>query len=272
MKKINLLALCLLTVVCLLGTAGCTLFTTDDEVTYKDVEGGVALTKYEGNSSHDTLEIPDEYDGKPVISIDCYGISACEYLSVIKIGKNVKEISERAFCGTNRLTQFIVAEENPYFCSVDGVIYNKEKTELVAYPNYRQKNGAYTVLDGTKTIGSCAFFMCNSLKKVTFPASVETVGSYAFFKCEGLEQVELNEGLKVVENDGFSFSEGLKELRLPSTIEKIGDYGFYAKTSKLNGDTFTTKKKISEIECGKSWRPQATGMENSAIDPKYVGA
>lgn len=269
MRKKVLLGICLLIVVCIVGLTGCDLFSTDDEITYKDVDGGVALSGYEGNSSHDRLDIPDEYEGKPVVEISEYGVSACEYLSYITIGKNVKEISPRAFCGTNKVVSFTVDADNPYFCSVDGVIFSKDMTVLVAYPNYRAQDGEYVIPDGVKTIRSCAFFMCDSLKKVVFPASVEKVEEFAFFKCEKMEHVELNEGLKIVERDGFSFSEGLVELHLPSTIETIGDYGFYSKTSKIT--SFTTKKRVEQINCGKNWRPQTTGMENSALSPQYVG-
>ncbi len=267
MKRIVICAIFCLIAVTL---TACSVFSTDDEITYKDVEGGKALSQYEGNSSHDRLDIPDEIDGKPVVEISKYGVAACEYLSYITIGKNVKEISSRAFCGTNKVISFTVAEDNPYFRSVDGVIFNKEMTELIAYPNYRQKGGEYVVPEGVKKIKSCAFYMCDSLKKVTLASTVEEVEDFAFFKCEGMEHIVLNEGLKIVGQDGFSFCEGLLELHLPSTIEKIGDYGFYAKTSKIT--SFTTKKRIEEIECGKNWRPQTTGMENSALAVEYVGA
>lgn len=269
MKKIIIPIFILLVTFCLLGVTGCSYFSTDDEITYKDVEGGKALTRYEGNSSHDSLVIPDEVDGEPVVELADYAVSAAEYLKIITIGKNVKTISYRAFCGTVRnLSAYVVDEENPYFCSVDGVIFNKEKTVLVAYPNMRA-NTEYVIPDGVTTVASCAFFMCDNLKKVTFPATVVKVEDFGFFKCGGLEHIELNEGLKEVGANGFSFTEGLLELHLPSTLEKIGDYGFYAKTSKVS--SFTTKKRIEEMDCGKSWRPQTTGMENSALTPSYVG-
>lgn len=270
MKKDSIiLAIILLVMCCLLAVTGCTYFSTDDEITYKDAEGGKALSKYEGNSSHDTLTIPSDIDGIPVVEITDYAVAASEYLKTIEIGQNVKTISYRAFCGTcKNLEKYVVDENNPYFCSVDGVVFNKEKTVLVAYPNKR-KNNEYVVPDGVTTIASCAFYMCDNLKSVTFPATVTKVESFAFFKCVGLEYVNLNEGLSEVGQDGFSFTESLKELQLPSTLEKIGDYGFYAQTSKIS--SFTTKRKIENIECGKNWRPQATGMENSALTPTYVG-
>ncbi len=268
-KKTIILAIIILVMCCLLGVTGCSYFSTDDEITYKNVEEGKALSEYKGNSSHESLVIPAEIDGKPVVELADYAVSAAEYLKTITIGKNVKTISYRAFCGTVRnLTAYVVDEENPYFCSVDGVLFNKEKTVLVAYPNMRAGT-EYVIPDGVTTISSCAFFMCDHLTKVTFPATVVKVEDFGFFKCGGLEHIELNEGLKEVGANGFSFSEGLLELHLPSTLEKIGDYGFYAKTSKIS--SFTTKRRIESIECGKSWRPQATGMENSALTPSYVG-
>ncbi len=268
-KRSIIAAIILLVMSCALSVTGCSYFSTDDEITYKDVEGGKALTRYEGNSSHESLVIPAEVNGKPVVELADYAVSAAEYLKTITIGKNVKTISYRAFCGTVRnLTAYVVDEENPYFCSVDGVIFNKEKTVLVAYPNMKAGT-EYRIPDGVTTIAGCAFYMCSNLTKVTFPDSIKKVDEYAFFKCGGLQRIELNEGLEEVCRDGFSFTEGLLELHLPSTLKKIGDYGFYAKTSKIS--SFTTKRRVEDIDCGKSWRPQTTGMGNSALTPSYVG-
>ncbi len=250
--------------------AGCNLFSTDDEITYKDVDGGKKLSEYEGNSSHKELVIPAEYEGKPVVEIGEYAVSAAEYLESITIGKNVQKISYRAFCGTcKNLREYIVDEENPYFCSVDGVIFNKEMTTLIAYPNQRESK-EYVVPEGVTKIESCAFYMCSNLEKVTLASTVTEIGDYSFFKCSGLKKIELNEGLRTVGRDGCSYCESFEELCLPSTLESIGDYGFYSTTSTAL-KTFTTKKRIERIQCGKSWRPQTTGMANSAMSPTYVG-
>ena len=253
-----------------LSLGACSMFSTDDEIEYRTVDDGMMLSRYEGNSSHDRLDIPDEYDGRPVTEIGDYAVAAAEYLTEITIGKNVCRIAERAFCGTcKNLKSFVVDPENPVYCSLDGVIFTKDMSTIIAYPDKREGNGEYIVPDGVEKIANCAFYMCSSLKALTLSASVVEVGDYAFFKCSGLERLDLNEGLKTVGKDGFSFTESLTELHLPSTIEKIGDYGFYSKTSKIS--SFTTKKRIEQIECGKHWRPQTTGMENTALTPVYVG-
>ena len=269
MKKFLCFLSVILTVLSTSLLFGCSMFSTDDEIEYKETDDGYMLYRYEGNSSHAELEIPDEYEGKPVTEIGKYAVSAAEYLTVIKIGKNVTRISERAFCGTYKnLKAFVVDPENTAYCSIDGIIFTKDLKSIVAYPDKRE-GVEYVVPDGVETIADCAFYMCESLKKVTLATSVVSVGEYAFFKCVGLESVTLNEGLKTVGKNGFSFTEGLLELHLPSTIEKIGDYGFYSKTSVIS--SFTTKKRVEQIECGKGWRPQTTGMENSALTPVYVG-
>ena len=270
MKKSILSTLISFIIILLLASlCACDLFTTDDEIEYRDVDDGVAFYRYEGNSSHDVVTVPDEYEGKPVVEISQYAISAAEYLVTINIGKNVSRISDRAFCGTyKKLTAFNVDPDNPYYCSIDGVLFTKDGKTLVAYPNKRASTD-YVIPDGVETVANCAFYMCNAPEHITLSDSVTEIGDYAFFKCSGLKTLVLNEGLRKIGRDGCSFAESLTELHLPSTIETIGDFAFYSNTSSIT--SFTTKKPISQISCGKNWRPQTTGMENSAIEPVLEG-
>ncbi len=257
----------LLCLVCTVGCAACSLFGSEATLHYKDAEGGKAVSSYDGNTSNVSLVIPDTFEGEPVVEIGAFGVAACEYLTSITIGKNVRVISERAFCSLPNLTEFVVDAENAAFKSVDGVLFTKDGTELVAYPNKKAGDGSYVVPETVTKIRSCAFYCCSELTKLTLGSAVREVGDYACIKCSGMTELNLNEGLQRIGRDGFSFCESLTKLEIPASVEYIGDYGFYAKTSKVTTETFIVKKSLSEITLGKSWKPQASGLESSAVEP-----
>ncbi len=55
------------------------------------------------------------------------------------------------------LTAINVDKNNAVYSSVDGVLFNKKKTELIAYPNAK-KDADYTIPDGVKTLSEFAFY------------------------------------------------------------------------------------------------------------------
>ena len=72
-----------------------------------------------------------------------------------------------------------VAPANPYFCSVDGVLFNKDMTKLILYPSLKQSR-VYEVPDGVTDIAIGAFVGCQQTDAVILPESVDTLETYAF--------------------------------------------------------------------------------------------
>ncbi len=84
-----------------------------------------------------------------------YSTTYVSYKS-LTIGKNLKRFIVSEFeSGLSFLSEVIISEENPYMCCEDGIIYNKEKTEIIyVLPDYRFENGIMTIPASVKTI-SC---------------------------------------------------------------------------------------------------------------------
>ena len=116
--------------------------------------------------------------GNSVTSIGNEAFSGCYGLTSVTIGNSVTSIGDQAFYWCTGLTSINVAANNPNYCSVDGVLFNKEKTALIQYP--ARKSGAYTIPSSVTTIGKLAFHNCTGLKSVTIPSSVTSIGEYAF--------------------------------------------------------------------------------------------
>lgn len=165
------------------------------------------------------------------------GFTDCVNLRKVNIGKGLSDISASMFTGCNNL-EVKISQDNPYFCMVQGVIYDKSMTELVWLPG--NFSGAYTVLPGTEIIGSYAASGCEGLTSIIIPDSVKTIEDRAFWECSGLSSVTLSEGLSQIDSLSFCRCYTLSEIIIPKTVTKIGDLAFQG-CSKLNKITFTGK-------------------------------
>ena len=107
----------------------------------------------------------------------------------MKIGKNIKSIAvDPTISGKHSISSIKVESGNKYFYVKDGILFSKDKTKLILYPNMR-KNTTYTVPSGVKVIGEYAFAGAN-IKNVTISSKVSEIGKNAFENCKSLEKVQ----------------------------------------------------------------------------------
>lgn len=153
--------------------------------------------------------------------------AGCTSLTDINIGSGVTNIDISAFYGCPKLTNINVDNSNLKYTSIDGVLFNNNKTILVYYPNNKGEN--YTIPDGVTTIGSGAFQVHgynSSLISVTMPNSITTIGSGAFFGCSLLKNVIMSNKITTIEKNAFRNCSSLTDIILPNSITRIKDYAF----------------------------------------------
>ena len=147
----------------------------------------------------------------------------------IYIPKNVEYICSEAFCDCDYLENFNVSDENMCFSSYNGILCNKDKTELVLYPHARKK-AEFVIPEGISKIGNKAFdkdlvsnycYTNKFLRKVVIPGTVDTIGEAAFKGLGSLKILEMHNGVKTIEKDAFKNCAKLEEVYIPESIEKL---------------------------------------------------
>ena len=175
-----------------------------------------------------------------VTSIGKSAFWACGLTSVV-IPNSVTSIGERAFYYCSGLTSIDVASDNSNYCSVDGVLFNKDKTTLIQYPGGKQ--GAYTIPNSVTSIGNYAFYYCTGLTSVTIPNSVTSIGDSAFDHCTGLTSITIPNSVTSIGNLAFLYCTGLTSVTIPNSVTSIGEGAFahcYGLTSVTIGNSVTS--------------------------------
>ena len=155
-------------------------------------------------------------------SIGANAFAACDGLTGIAIPRSVTEIDSMAFEGCH--TSVYVDQDNNQYCSINGALYNKEKTIL--YYAGRITEGKYDIPEGTQSIGDFAFAGSDLLTHVTIPTSTTNIGGYAFSNCANLLSVEIPDGVTNLPHSAFYNCAQLGNITLPKSIKSIGRYVF----------------------------------------------
>lgn len=157
--------------------------------------------------------------------IDDYAFNGCNNMENIFIPVNVSYIGKNVFAGCNVLEKISVDEKNLCYTSLDGVLFDKDIKQIVAYPAARAEK--YVIPDGVDTIMCGAFSYCYSLRSVTIPDSVTMIDSWAFSNCSSLSAIKIPDSVTYLGASAFSGCTSLLSVTVPNGITKIYDETFF---------------------------------------------
>ncbi len=183
-----------------------------------------------------------------VTSIGDYAFSDCSNLTSVEIPSSVTSIGDYAFSDCSGLTDIQVDSGNPNYCSLDGVLFNSYKSELITFPEGKAReyqipnsvrrigDGAFigcsgltsvTIPNSVTRIGERAFGGCSSLTSVTIPNSVTNIGNAAFADCSGLTSIEIPNSVTNINRSAFAGCSSLTSVTIPNSVTSIGDAAFW---------------------------------------------
>ena len=161
-----------------------------------------------------------------VISIGYRAFAYCTSLKTITIPKSLTSIGGEAFSYCDQITSIGVDSENPNYSSDEyGVLFNKDKTTLIKYPEKNTRT-SYTIPDGVRTIYSLSFYNSNKLTSITIPNTVEKIQAGAFEFCSGLSSITIPNSVKTIESNAFRYCYKLTSISISSSVTTIGSSAF----------------------------------------------
>lgn len=159
-----------------------------------------------------------------VISIDDDAFSSCTGLENIKIAASVKTIGERPFSYCTELKKIEVDEKNQYYTAIDGNLYTKDQTKLLAYA-VGKTEPIFAVPYGVSSIGSNAFEGCFHLMEIILPNSIVLIDKEAFSSCS-MKSIYIPDGVISIGEEAFRHCDSLTSITIPKSVRSIGDAAF----------------------------------------------
>ena len=208
-----------------------------------------------------------------------------ESLTTINIPNSVTTIGEFAFWGDKSLTSITIPSSvvtiigNPFsnwhgdlyneskaFIYEDHVLFNKNKTTLIAY---RAKETNYIIPNSVTTIGEDAFWGCESLSNINIPNSVKTIGDLAFLGCKSLTNINIPNSVKTIGNLAFRNCKSLTTINIPNSVKTIGKNAFSGCESLTNiniPNSVTTIEKGAFYLCIYNHRTTKTNQKYPSVN------
>ena len=164
-----------------------------------------------------------------VTSIGDEAFQDCRGLTSVTIPASVERLGPGVFSGCTNLEEIIVSADNPVYSSLEGVLYNKDKTELLQWPDRKL---IVAIPNSVTRIGDCAFSFFRELTSIIIPNSVTSIGERAFEGCTGLTAITLPESLTSVDSYAFRLCSSLTSVTIPNLVATIG-FGAFEDCSSL---------------------------------------
>ena len=236
----------------------------NDTFEYNETEKGIEFSKF-SNTGYiyeldidyvsDVEYIPGNNDpntnfkvvkdtSKPVKSVRQFTLNCDDKIKTIRIGADVEFVDAKAFYSCWALQNIEVDENNPNYCDVDGVLYNKDKTAILCYPcdhdeYLRQKYGYERELYKDEVTPEYE----RDIQTYVVPSSVVKIDQMCF-NYANLRVIYLPEGLKTIETLAiFKLHERVDEWGTTPSLTNIYSY----KSDKVTDTHFTTQKALGEV-------------------------
>ena len=162
--------------------------------------------------------------GDHLEEVGSYAFARCSSLSFMSLPAQTTRLGASPFHDCTMLLEIEVDPSNPCYSSIDGVLYNKEQTQLIQYPAGLYDD-FYKVPDTVREIAENACYDAQDLEVLKIPAGVRKIGDMAFAFCDQLRDVEIRVAdpaqIEVGLMAFFSVAGTPRTLRVPKGSSKL---------------------------------------------------
>lgn len=147
------------------------------------------------------------------------------YNGVLYVSSRINKIDPNCFYTHKEIFKIFVEKENKHYCSVNGVLYSKDKKTLVRYP-IGLLDDSFSVPEYVEIIGEHALQNARKLRYILLPDSIKIISNSAFDDCKRMEEINLPNGITKIGDWAFHGCDKMKKLILPSGLTELGTYPF----------------------------------------------
>ena len=163
-----------------------------------------------------SISLPDS-----LTKIGKHAFKDCRKLESIRIPSSVNNIGPGAFRGCKSLKEIVVDSKSRTFKSVDGILYNKNKSRVLSYPAQKEDR-SFEIPDSVTLIGDWAFCENPNLINVYIPDSVQEIGEGAFHQCTALQEIVIPDSVTSIDDSAFRGCSSLKRITIPNSVREFG--------------------------------------------------
>lgn len=211
---------------------GCKHFCSEDGVLFSADKA--TLVSFPGANHNVSYSVPEGVE-----KVRPSGFQPAKSLITLSLPSTLKA-SSTDFLGCQSLESFSVSESNPSLKAVGGVLYSKDGTNLISYPDAKPE-ASYSITKGTKTVQPRAIELVKYLEKITVPSSVVSIGETNFTNCDSLQSIGVESGNTSYKSEGgVLFDKAMRTLiayptgltsayyRVPNSVRSIAGWAFNA--------------------------------------------
>jgi len=201
----------------------------------------VITVTFDGSELSGAVAIPNDVTSIPAHAFQ-YG---CSKVTELAIHAGLTEIADGAFKGLSSLSTIQLASGNANFVVDDNVLYNKEKTKILCFPQLRA--GDYTMPSTISEMGGYQFYNCINLTGITLSNTIKTINQYAFAGCVKLSTIMIPAAVETINDHAFEDCLGLTTFTIEdnSNLITIGQYAFNNDSSLVS---LTVPASVENIE------------------------
>lgn len=183
----------------------------------------VTITKYLGSDG--MVTITNIIDDLAVTTIGADAFSANTSLTNISVPFSVSNIVNNPFSGASGLLAITVDPLNPNYCTENGVLFNSDKSTLIAYPK-GLPSASYAIPENVVLIGPFSFGNCRFLNSISFPNTATTIGDNAFDNSTGLKSLVIGPNVRSIGTCAFRACNSLTNVVIQDCVTNIGASAF----------------------------------------------